>query len=68
MARTEEQRTLLMARRHRHSVASLGNYLPDVEAALTDLQALRATNRGAARAHLGFSPETGIRRLAREMS
>ena len=61
MARKEEQRALLMARRRRHPVASLGKYLPDVEATL-------AAGCRAARVHLGSSPEAGILGLIRQMS
>lgn len=61
MASTEEQRALLMARRHRHSGASLGEYLADVAAALADLQQRDVIGRVWRYDHTVWKPDpTGI--------
>ncbi len=57
LANVDEKRALLLARHHAHPGVSLGEYLPDVEAAVADLQRREVVARIWKKDHTVWNPD-----------
>ena len=57
MANIEDKKSRLLAREHEHPGVSLGDYLPDVEAALADLQRRKTISRIWSGDHTVWKPD-----------